>query len=154
MSKREFAEVVGIVAVVASLLFLAYEIRQSNRIARSTVTFELANNSAEIQEIIWTSPVIAELQARAADPGYELTESEEIMMRAQVRRHMNLWGAVEVAFRNGHQTREQLDIMLDEVESTIRRLPATHAIWRDEMNNYEGLGVFEFYQRALLVAGS
>lgn len=147
MNKREVAEMIGIAAVVASLLFLAYEIRQSNRIARSTVTFELANNSSAIHEIVWAHPEIAALHVRVQDPAYTLTDAERETLRAQVRRYMNLWGAVEVAYRNGHQTREQLEIMLEDVEAVVRRFPAMHPLWRAELGDFEALSGFEFHAR-------
>lgn len=37
-SVKDTIELIGIVAVVASLLLVAYEVRQSNRIAQATVT--------------------------------------------------------------------------------------------------------------------
>ena len=148
MNKREIAELVGIAAVIASLLFLAYEIRQSNQIARSTVTFELANNASAIHEIIWTNPEIAALHVRIGDPAYSPTAAERETLRAEAQRHMNLWGAVEVAYRNGHQTREQLDIMLDDVEAVVSRYPAMRVVWQSELGRFPGLRAFEFHARA------
>lgn len=149
LSKKEIAEIIGLVAVVASLLFLGYEIRQSNRIARSTITYELANNYSEINEIVWSSPQVAELHVKVRDPAYRPTAAEEVMLRAEARRFMNIWGAIEIAYRNGHQTREQLDIMLEDVEAVVSRFPAMHAVWWDELGNNPGLSAFEFHARAV-----
>lgn len=149
MNKKDIAEIVGVIAVIASLLFLGFEIRQSNQIARSTITYELASNVSEINQTVWSSPEIAALHVRVRDPGYEPSESEAEMLRAEARRYMNLWGAVEIAYRNGHQTREQLDIMLDDVEAVVHRFPAMRGIWLGELNRYDGLGGFEFHARAI-----
>jgi hypothetical protein len=153
MSRKDIAEVIGVVAVVASLLFLAYQIRQSNQIARSTITYELANNSSEIYEIIWSNPEVSALHVKITDPAYEPTGQEQEMLRAEARRFMNLWGAVEIAYRNGHQSREQFEILLDDVEATLRRSPAAHEVWARELNSFPGLASFEFHARAMEVIG-
>lgn len=147
-SLKDTAEVVGVIAVIASLLFLGYEIRQSNQIARSTISYELANNYSELNEIIWTNPEVAALHVKARDPGYVPTAVEEEMLLAEVRRFLNVWGAVENAYRNGHQTREQLDIMLEDVEAVVAEYPAMRPLWRRELDKYPGLVSFEFYRRA------
>lgn len=148
MRKKEIAEIIGVIAVVASLLFLGYEIRQSNQIARSTITYELANNYSEINEIVWSSPEVAALHVKARDAAYSPTEIEIEMLRAEARRYMNIWGAVEIAYRNGHQTREQLDIMLDDVAAVVGGFPAAEAVWREELARFPGLESFEFHARA------
>jgi len=43
-SSRKIVEIVGFLAVIASLLFVAYEIRQSNRIALGTTAYEIQRN--------------------------------------------------------------------------------------------------------------
>lgn len=153
MKKKDIAEVIGLMAVIASLLFLGYEIRQSNQIARSTITYELASNVSEINQTIWSTPEIAALHVRLNDPGYLPTGTETEMLRAEARRYMNLWGAVEVAYRNGYQTREQLDILLDEVEATVTRFPAMKPVWKEEFGRVGGLRTFEFYARATEALG-
>ncbi len=69
MRRRGLAEVVGVLAVVASLLFPGYEIRQSNQIARSTITYGLASNVSEIHQTIWSNPEIAVLHVKVRDAG-------------------------------------------------------------------------------------
>ena len=147
--RKSSLEIIGVIAVVASLLFLAYEIRQSNQIARSTITFELGNNVSELNEIVWTNPEVAALHVRASDPRYVPTQVESEMLRAEARRFMNVWGTVEIAYRNGHQTRAQFDILLDDVEDVLERLPAAHPIWKRELQKYPDLESFEFYVRAM-----
>lgn len=147
--RKGFLEVMGVLAVIASLLFLAYEIRQSNQIARSTITFELGNNISELNEIVWTNPEVAALHVRARDPAYIPTETEAEMLRAEARRFMNVWGTVEIAYRNGHQTRAQFDILLDDVQDVLERLPAAHQIWKRELQKYPDLESFEYYARAM-----
>ncbi len=145
---KDLTELVGVIAIIASLLFLAYEIRQSNQIARSTISYELGNNYSEINEIVWTDPDVAALHVRVRDPEYVPTEIEEEMLLAEARRYMNVWGAIENAYRNGHQTREQLDVMLDDVEVVLTRLPAARPSWIRELDNHPGLQSYEFYARA------
>lgn len=151
--RRDLAELTSVIAVIASLLFLAYEIRQSNRIARSTISYELANNYSELNEIVWTDPEVAALHVKVRDSSYVPTEVEEEMLLAEVRRRLNVWGAVESAYRNGHQTREQLDVMLADVEAVLADYPATHRLWTRELGRYSGMSTYEFYERARRVVG-
>jgi len=149
--RRELIEIVGVLAVIASLLFLAYEIRQSNQIARSTITFELGKNAADLNEVVLSNPGFAELLVKSQDPHYHPTAVEKQMLLAEARRFLNLWGTVEIAYRNGHQTRAQFDIMLDDAEGVLSRRPAAHYVWRKELKRFPGLSTFEFYARAMQV---
>lgn len=145
---RELRDVIGLVAVVASLLVLAYEVRESNRIARSTISYELANNYSELNEVVWTDPDVAYLRANVRDPDYVPTAIETERLIAEIRRLMNVWGAVESAYRNGHQTREQFDVMLAAVGAHLADCPAVHPLWRQELDRHPGLTGYEFYERA------
>ena len=146
--RKELADLVGLAAVVLSLLFLAYEIRQSNRIARSTISYELGNNTSQLDQLVWTNSEVAALQVRIRDPAYVPTVVEEEMLRAQARRFLTVWGAIENAYRNGHQTRGQLEILLEDVEAVLRAAPAARHLWKDELDQHAGLGSYEFYRRA------
>lgn len=146
--RSSLVESVGAVAVVASLLFLAYEIRQANKIARSTISFELSSSYASIDQSVWTDPNVAALRVKTRDPAFMPTPVEREMLLGEIRRLLNVWGAVETAFRNGYQTRQQFDVMLEGLEAILNEYPATRPLWAQELDRYGALESYEFYSRA------
>ena len=66
-SQSKLFETIGLSAIVISLIFVAYQINQSNRIARGTTSYELSRNWMEINKFYITQPEMLELRDR---PGF------------------------------------------------------------------------------------
>ncbi|MEL6215280.1 MAG: hypothetical protein AAFQ99_06350, partial [Pseudomonadota bacterium] len=79
-SLRVLVEVFGMVAVVVSLLLLAYEVRQSNRIARATVTYEISRDVNEFNELGYTNPEFAALLLKLGDADFEPSAVEALQI--------------------------------------------------------------------------
>jgi hypothetical protein len=58
---RGTVELVGIVAMILSLLLVAYEVRQSNRIAEATTTYEIGRDVNQSNELGYSDPEFAAL---------------------------------------------------------------------------------------------
>ena len=73
LDRNGVIEIVGIMTVVLSLLFVAYEIRQSNAIAIGTTSYELSRNWMSSNELIITNPELRSLVVKLTDKDYVLT---------------------------------------------------------------------------------
>ena len=63
LNSRRIVEIAGFLAVITSLLFVAYEIRQSNRIALGTTAYEIQRNWISINDLVATDEELVALFA-------------------------------------------------------------------------------------------
>ena len=59
--RNQILEIVGIAMVVLSLMFVAYEIRQSNKIATVSNVNEIYNRFTAVNEALMSDPELARL---------------------------------------------------------------------------------------------
>ncbi|MCA9759373.1 MAG: hypothetical protein KDA27_26505, partial [Candidatus Eisenbacteria bacterium] len=88
------AEIIGSVAVVASLAYLAVQVRQNTRAARSATYQSVVSKSLEILAPMYSEDGIAELWLRATDSDADLSPVEQtrfhFLMLAMFRHFDNL----------------------------------------------------------------
>ena len=70
-------EVLGAVAVIATLLYLARQIGQTNRIAKASGSRELQQKYADFYTLVATNSDIKGLVTRLRDPDYIVQSEEE-----------------------------------------------------------------------------
>ena len=121
---REIVEIVGVVGIVASLLLLAMEVRQSNRIANAEIEYNLSNGYGAGHLERATNPEFARLFAKLRDPDSHLitaTEAEQIEGLAWY--YMNILWSAQAAFDNGILSREQFDGYVGDMRWFIDNYP-------------------------------
>ncbi len=123
ISRTKFVEVVGFGAVIVSLLFVAYEIRQANQIAVGTSTIEVYRNWMTINELIFTDEKLAALLYKLGDDTAELSNIERIQADAFVARSVNGWVALEVAYDNNLVTETLYQAGIRDVQNLISSRP-------------------------------
>ena len=134
MRKADVSQGVGIAAnigVIAGLLFLAYEIQQSNRIATATTEIELRNRWDMINHAIYTDPNVAELLVKAAQLDVEWSPTEQTRIAAILRNFGNIWLSVEVACSNALVPPATCDNIDDDIRDILRAMPGTWQVWRE-----------------------
>jgi len=107
---RELLETVGIVAVVASLIFVGYQIQQDHDIARSQLgseTFVMLDNIYEARY----DPVLASAYVKMLDSPEELTKVEVFQLNS------HLQAMAQIFFRECYLTRRDV---FTECEELIR----------------------------------
>lgn len=116
-------EVIGVLAVVVSLLFVAYQILQSNRIATGAATIEVQNMYCDLVNTFLNEPELADLGAKLAANDQSLTPKEIQLAMAFGQKHFVIWDAVEAAYENGLISSRSYSIYDEGVEDIIRRWP-------------------------------
>ena len=99
-SVKDKLEIVGIVAVVVSLLFLAYEIRQNTDTAAAQAIFDLNEAARETQFLEATDPGLVPLIIKAEKDFDALSEEEQYRYRRWVFAYLNLF---ESAWNHHHR---------------------------------------------------
>jgi len=130
---------------VASLLFLALEIQQSNHIAIATTEIGIRNGYSEFNRGIHSGSEIAELLSRAKDPGVEWSPAEELKVLMAVTDLMNVWQAIETACANGLARDATCAELGDDIRAFIVMFPGIRQMWRFFLENYPSLASTDVY---------
>ena len=140
MKNRSFqiVEIIGVVSVVISLLIVAYEIRQTNKIAIVNAEIELRNNYSALNELMVTHSELAVMLIRNEEEGGKLSAAEHIRMRSFMFRHLNIWIASEIAYENGMLPEPSFQIVLNDVAFGLRNFPGLHPHFREILDNFGG----------------
>lgn len=121
---REIVEIVGIVSIVVSLLLLATEVRQSNRIAVADVRLQIADNDNRAHFERASNPEFAKLYAKLESPDSHLiTATEQQQIKGLARHYMNNAVAVQVAYDQGFLTEQQFAGRVEGFGKIMERLP-------------------------------
>lgn len=126
---KDTVELVGLVAVVLSLLLVAFEVRQSNRIAQATTTYEIGRDVNSFNELGYSSAEFAELLVGLTKPDFEPTEIQALQSRLLAHRFINIWTVQEKAYRNGLLTDEQFEATKNDVLTVMNAFPGLRDNW-------------------------
>ena len=90
INPKEIREIAGIIAVVISLLILAYELRQPNQLARTATRLEITDSYAALNESIYSDPAFAALTSKLRNPNFE-PDAVEVEQINQKGSSISLW---------------------------------------------------------------
>ena len=138
VTKIQVVEIAGVVSVVLSLLFVAFQIQQTNQIAIVTAEIETRNNYSDLNEAMFSDNELASLIERASDPGFQPAIGEDTQLRSLAFRFMNIWLASEIAYENGMLPLSSYQIVLDDIRYVLRTEPYMRRYFRLITDNYPG----------------
>ena len=124
---REAVEIVGVISIVASVLLVAWEVRQSNQIAKTEIVLRLADQFDEIQESRVSLPEVAKLYPKLTSPqNHLITATENSQMEGLAWRYVNILAAAQVAYDNDVMGREHFERYIAGAESLADAYPGLH----------------------------
>lgn len=126
---KDTIELIGMVAVILSLLLVAYEVRQSNRIAQATTTYEIGRDVNQFNELGYTDSGFAELLVKLQDPDFKPSKVEKLQSRLLAHRFINVWTVQENAHRNGLLTDAQFEATKADVITVSEAFPYLNRHW-------------------------
>lgn len=103
LSVSSTIEFLGILALVVSLGFVAYELRQSNEIALVEAVGDLYGKFNDINQFVASEPELAELlvRSRAAESWEAFTPAERLRLESFHRFLFNTWLTADIAYKRG-----------------------------------------------------
>ena len=127
MKKLDLGQAIGILAnigVLVGIVFVGYELRQSNRIAVGTTAYELSRNWITVNDMILTNPDVLDLVVDLKDENFQ-PESDRRAEQANTyaRRLLANWTAIEEAYDNGLVSRRLYDVARAEVSRIVTNRP-------------------------------
>ena len=121
---KEIVEIVGVVSIVASLLLVAWEIRQANQLAKSDVASRLQQSIIEINSRRAVSPDFAKLFPKLAAPESHLITATEISQIEGLTWHfVNVYRAAQIAYDNRILSIDELANYRDDLARLIETYP-------------------------------
>lgn len=139
VSLKDVAEIIGIGAIVASLLFLAFELQQSNRIAVASTEIGIRNGYSEFNRGLYTSPDTAALMARARSADVEWTDAEELQALMVVTDIFNVWLSVQTACENDLAEATTCAELGDDIRAFVGFFPGARAMFEFLLDSYPTL---------------
>ena len=132
-------EIVGALAVIATLVYLAQQVRLSNRIAFASSEIELKNSFSPVNEAVYGNTEIAQLLSRAINPDAEFEDAEKFMLIAWFRQLFHCWHAIECSYRNGLASKSIYESVFDDIRITIEQVPGTTFALQQLVEDYPSL---------------
>jgi len=151
-NRKDITEAVGLIAIIASLLFLAFEIKQSNSIAVASTEIGIRNGYSEFNRGIYSEPDTSELLSMARDPSVQWTPVEELTVMMVASDLLNVWLSVETACDHELAQASTCAEVDNDIRSFITMFPGTRQVWQIFLDDYPGLAsteVFSTIGRAL-----
>jgi hypothetical protein len=116
---------------LVGIIFLAVEVRQSNRIAIATTEISVRDQYRTNNELVLVNDAVAELLVKAADANAEFSAVETEKLYAYLYVYLNTWMAIEIAYENGMLPRATFDLALDDVRFVLQYYPAIRPLARE-----------------------
>ena len=129
-------ETISVIAVVFSLLFVAFQIRQSNDIAISTNENDVRANFSALNEAIMLNPELAELLYRSEDPEFIAEGRDRVILMSYIARNMNAWRTAVNSYEIGLLSQLSYDAVFDDIRFFIEQRPGLDSLLRDFLGKY------------------
>ena len=138
---------VGVASVVISMLFVGYELRQSNRIAIAMAeqsVLALMSDSHEVSLDVESGQALFRSKLRTAD--FDELEGEDFeRLNSFALRTWNNWTAVQSAYDQGLMQEDLFLGFIDDVEKFLQTYPVTQEIFIDAWKTYPTTQHWEIY---------
>ena len=106
-----FGEFFGAIAVVATLGYLAIQIRHSNRTTVAATTLEIVKLVNETNHELSTNSELQRLFTVGCNDPDSLSEEETVVAGLAIRNYMNVWFAGHIIHKIGGLDEEMWDVM-------------------------------------------
>lgn len=127
-------EILGAAGVIITLAYLAVQIRQNTKVARSTVRQSIAESAQSLSADIISSPDMAEILIRDMN-GEELTQVESLRMQGRCYRDMQHWENIFFQMREGLLPQEEWSGFRNNL-AALMVIPSYREYWKQESSLY------------------
>lgn len=143
-------EIFGLVTVIVSLLFVAFELQQANRIAIGTTEYELLRDGNALNQLQLTNPDIRAMLTKARSLDTELTPDERYQAFTWAFTQYAYWAAVVAAHSQGLVSDSFMTGILIDVEENVKFAPGIDFAWQNLIDRgYETDPVLETISETL-----
>jgi hypothetical protein len=129
---REMVEIVGVLSIVAAILLLASEVRQSNHIAQAKIEIDISQLYDEVNMSRATDPDFAKLFAKVQDPdSHLLTATDLSQIEGLAWHYLNNFLLIQWAFDRGLIDQIDFDAYKADIALIAAANPALISQWME-----------------------
>jgi hypothetical protein len=137
---REMVEIVGVLSIVAAILLLASEVRQSNHIAQAKIEIDVAQLHNEVNLSRATDPGFAKIFAKVQDPeSHLLTATDLSQIEGLAWHYLNNFLLIQWTFENGLIDQMDFDSYKANITSIVAASPALISQWMEILEQHPSL---------------
>ena len=126
MDRKTIIEAVGAIGVIASLVFVGLQVRQSAEATRAATVLELKASWAQLNLTQLENPEITRAWRLVREEGLESVDPEsQFIVLAWYRTMMHNWSNAYYQYRIGTLEAEQWEPMIRDIEGESR----IHVVW-------------------------
>ena len=143
---REMVEIVGVLSIVAAILLLASEVRQSNRIAQAKIEIDVSQLYNQVNMSRATDPDFAKLFAKVQDPESHLLTATDLSQIVGLAWHyLNNFLLIQWAFDNGLIDQVDFDSYKADIALIATANPALISQWMEILEQHSPLSDKEIF---------
>ncbi|MEJ8569397.1 hypothetical protein [Elongatibacter sediminis] len=125
---NDWVQIVGIFALVASLIFVGIEVRQNSTATRSATNAAIKDSFRELNLVIASSPELTlALVANAENPD-DAPPEQKVQILAMFRALFHIWSNVHRQYLNGTLDQALYDAVVQEVSMHAGRARGTESV--------------------------
>jgi hypothetical protein len=133
-----YGEFLGAIAVVFTLGYLGYQVRQNTRSSYVTRSVAVTNRLGEVQEAIVCNGDLSTLMAKCRDPELaDLTPTEEERVQGIAEMYVKTFGSVQTAHINSEITDTQFGTFGTEFRRIVETYPALKPRMRSTLKHFD-----------------
>ena len=138
-------EVLGALAVFITLIYLARQVKESNKLAKSSAATDVMNSFGEVNALL-TTPSMAAAMAKAKAIPSDFTPAEEVQIRQLCHRLMNVYVQGETSFKNGHLDENSFSILKRDIHPLLATYPGTAPFFEKALEEYPSTGDLDVFR--------
>ena len=140
-------EFVSSLAVLVTLIYLARQIGENNKLARSSSAHDAMMGFGLVNELIVTNPTFADLMARLKSPGGEFTSAESVQIEHFCLRLLDVYLEAQSAYDNGHMDDTTYRLMLNDIDASLQAYPGILHYYEITLQRYPSTWDLEIIQK-------
>ncbi len=140
-------EIIGAIAVVATLAYLAKQQKQANRVANANLQMGIFHRASLNQDVTLSQEKAAEFLVEMRKTPYEeLNEIQKVKLEAYAYRKANLYSSVQASYDQGLVPESMIKIYSADLENELSRYPALKTVLSSLMNSYPSIQGYEVFK--------
>ena len=141
------AEIAGATGVIITLAYLAYQISQTNRIAKSGVVREIEKEYIALYSLIATDNEFSNLVTKLRDSSYTADSEVEDEKIANFAIWLaSIWLNVQASYDQGQMDQKTFPLYLEDVKAKLAHWPAIRPYVKEVMERYPTIKGMDIYR--------
>ena len=141
------AEIASATGVIITLAYLAYQISQTNRIAKSAVVREIEQEYIALYTMLATDTDFTNLVTKLRDSSYRAdTEAEDEKLENFAIWLASIWLSVQECYDQGQMDQKTFPLYQEDVKAKLAHWPAIHPYVKKIMERYPTIKDRDIYR--------